>query len=67
MKGIVKAFNTVKGYGFITSNKLDQEVFVHQKDINMDGFRKLTKGQKVKFECIETEKGLQARNVFVIK
>lgn len=42
MKGVVKSFSRLKGYGFIQSKELEHEVFVHYTDIDdMDGFKTL--------------------------
>ena len=62
MKGTVKWFNTQKGYGFITSED-GMEIFVHQSNILMDGFRYLDDGDFVKFDMEENERGFQAINV----
>lgn len=62
MKGIVKWFNTQKGYGFITSED-GMEIFVHQSNILMDRFRYLDDGDFVKFDMEENERGFQAINV----
>ena len=38
MKGVVKSFSRLKGYGFIQSEELEHEVFVHYTNIDdMDG------------------------------
>ena len=60
--GTVKWFNTAKGYGFITRDS-GEDVFVHYRAIRGDGFRNLEQGQKVKFEIVESQKGLQASDV----
>ena len=60
--GIVKWFNSSKGYGFITRESGD-DVFVHYKAIEGDGFKTLNEGEKVEFEVEQGEKGLQATNV----
>ena len=60
--GTVKWFNTSKGYGFIQRDS-GGDVFVHYKFINGDGFKTLNQGTPVEFEVVETDKGLQARNV----
>ena len=60
--GIVKWFNGSKGYGFITRDEGD-DVFVHYKSINAEGFKSLDEGDKVQFEVEEGPKGLQATNV----
>jgi len=60
--GTVKWFNSQKGYGFITRESGD-DVFVHYKAIQGEGYKSLEEGQKVKFEIGESPKGLQAMNV----
>ena len=64
-RGTVKWFNNKKGYGFIVAENGD-EVFVHWKNIQMEGFRRLTTGQTVSFDREETEKGTGAINVTVV-
>ena len=51
-----------KGYGFIEREEGD-DVFVHFSAINMDGYKTLTEGQRVEFEVVQGDKGLQAANV----
>lgn len=60
--GTVKWFNIAKGYGFIGRDDGD-DVFVHYSAIQMDGFRRLEKGQQVEFSIEEGPKGLQAAHV----
>ncbi|MDI9476470.1 MAG: cold-shock protein [Natronincolaceae bacterium] len=60
--GIVKWFNSEKGYGFISRENGD-DVFVHYSAIDMDGFKTLEEGQEVQFEIVEGDKGPQATNV----
>ena len=62
-EGTVKKFFDNKGYGFITPRDGDKDVFVHQSEIQMDGYRTLTEGQAVTFEVEEGQKGLSAKNV----
>ena len=64
-QGTVKWFSTSKGYGFI-QRESGGDVFVHYKSIDGDGFKKLKQDDKVEFEVVETEKGLQATNVKAI-
>jgi CspA family cold shock protein len=58
----VKWFNSKKGFGFIEQDQ-GEDVFVHYSDIDMPGFKTLTEGERVKFEVIENDKGLAAREV----
>jgi CspA family cold shock protein len=62
LRGTVKWFNAVKGYGFIGREE-GEDVFVHFSAINMEGFRKLEAGQEVEFQIESGPKGLQAANV----
>ena len=62
-QGTVKWFNAEKGYGFITVNGADDDVFVHHTQIQMDGYRSLAEGQAVEFEIGEGSMGPQAENV----
>jgi CspA family cold shock protein len=61
-KGTVKWFNGAKGYGFISRNG-GEDVFVHFKAIEGDGYKNLNEGDKVQFEVEKGPKGLQASNV----
>ena len=63
--GTVKWFNSQKGYGFITRDSGD-DVFVHFKAIQGDGYKSLEEGDKVQFEIGESPKGLQAVDVVKI-
>jgi cold shock protein len=62
--GTVKWFNIAKGYGFLGRDGGD-DVFVHHSSINMDGYRRLEKGQAVEFSIEEGPKGLQASGVIL--
>jgi CspA family cold shock protein len=60
--GIVKFFNTLKGFGFITSDQ-GKDYFIHISGLNGTT---LTEGAKVEFETREGKKGLEAYNVTVV-
>lgn len=62
--GTVKWFSNVKGYGFVnTDENTEEDIFVHFSAIEMDGYKKLTAGQKIEFDVDEGPKGLQAHNI----
>ncbi len=61
-QGTVKWFNNEKGFGFITRES-GPDVFVHYTAILTEGYRSLNEGDRVSFEVVEGQKGLQARNV----
>ena len=61
-QGIVKWFNDSKGFGFIQRNS-GEDIFVHFRAIQGDGYRSLQDGQKVEFIVVEGQKGLRAEEV----
>ena len=62
VEGTVKWFNDDKGFGFIEREGA-QDVFVHHTAIQMEGFKSLKAGQKVRMEVTQGQKGPQADNV----
>jgi cold shock protein B len=64
--GTVKWFNAAKGYGFITDDADQSEIFVHFSGINTEGYKSLEDGQKVTFDTAEGNRGIQAVNVTVV-
>jgi CspA family cold shock protein len=63
VNGTVKWFNNAKGFGFITRPEAEDDVFVHFRSIQGDGYRTLNEGQAVEFKLVEGPKGLQAEDV----
>jgi CspA family cold shock protein len=61
--GKVKWFDNKKGFGFITPDSGNQDVFVHHTSILGQGYKTLNDGDVVMFEVIESSKGLKAQNV----
>ena len=62
--GTVKWFNNAKGYGFIVRDDGD-DVFVHYKAIDSEGYKTLNEGDEVQFESEAGPKGVHA--TFVTK
>lgn len=62
-QGVVKWFNDVKGFGFITPDEGGEELFAHFSAIEMKGFKSLKEGQRVTFEVGEGPKGKQATHI----
>jgi len=54
--GVVKWFNNAKGFGFISAEGVDTDIFAHYSAIEMDGYRSLKAGQRVQFEVIHGDK-----------
>lgn len=64
--GVVKFFNSEKGYGFIAPDDGGKDVFVHFSGIAGSGYRSLEQGQKVEFDVAPGKKGDEAQNVRAI-
>ncbi len=62
MTGSIKFFNAAKGFGFITSDDSDRDVFVHKSGLSRS-YQKPQKDERVQFEISEGKKGPQAVNV----
>lgn len=56
LNGVVKWFNTTKGYGFINQADTGKDVFVHISAVEEAGLKSLNEGDKVSFE-VKNEKG----------
>jgi CspA family cold shock protein len=61
--GTVKWFNPEKGFGFITRDNGEKDVFVHHSAIQGGGFRTLNDGERVEFDVVQGQKGPAAENV----
>ena len=61
VKGTVKRWLGLKGYGFIGSEEFDKDVFVHFSDV--EGKNPLNEGEEVEFEVESTYKGPRAIKV----
>jgi CspA family cold shock protein len=65
VKGKVKWFNDVKGFGFISPEN-GADVFVHFSGIKMFGRKTLKEGDSVEFEVMPSDKGPKAENVVIV-
>lgn len=51
--GVVKFFNTTKGFGFIQPDTGGADVFVHISAVERSGMSTLNEGQKVSFDVVK--------------
>jgi len=61
-KGKVKFFNRRRGYGFIETEDVDKDIFVHVTDL--EDF--VSRGDRVAFEITKSDKGYEAKNVKLV-
>ena len=61
--GRVKWFDAKKGYGFLTLEGDEKDVFLHVSDLEKSKFRKIRENQKIQFEIKEEKGKLKAVNL----
>ncbi len=61
--GTVKWFKDDKGFGFITREDGEKDVFVHHSAIQGEGFKTLMEGDRVEFDVVQGQKGPAAENL----
>src|SRR5579862_8153503 len=60
---LVKWYNNERGYGFVTREATDGDIFVHAAVLRRHGMESLAPGQKVMVRIAEGEKGLQVTEI----
>ena len=61
--GKIKWFNAKKGYGFITEDETNKDIFLHASALEESKLRILKEEQKIKFDIKEEKNKLQAINI----
>jgi len=64
---VVVRFDSRRGYGFLAPDDGGEDVFVHQNNISMEGFRFLEVGERVAYELEVGEKGMKAVSVTLLE
>lgn len=57
MTGVVSWFSASKGFGFITRDDGQGDIFTHWTAIQAEGYKQLEKDQRVEFEIVDGPKG----------
>ena len=65
-QGLVKFFNTTKGFGFIAPEGGGKDVFVHVTAVQAAGLRGLDEGQRVNFDVEADKRGPKAVNLKLV-
>lgn len=65
--GTVVRFDRKRGYGFVAPDEGGEDLFVHQNNILMEGFRFLNIGERVSYELEVGEKGMKAVSVGLLE
>ena len=61
--GKIKWFNAKKGYGFITDDETNKDIFLHVSSLEDSKLRVLKEEQKIQFDIKEEKNKLQAINI----
>ena len=66
VEGTVKWFNSNTGFGFILPSEGGKDVLAHYSVINVEGFRRLNTGEKVRYEFEQGSKGVIATAIWPV-
>jgi len=61
--GKVKWFNSKKGYGFITEDETEKDIFLHVSALEESKLKNLKEEEQLEFEIKEENNKLQAINL----
>ena len=67
VRAVVKFFNDLRGYGFVTADDLEEDVFVHSRVLNDCGFHSLMQGQKLLVKVDDSGRGPQVQAVRLLQ
>ncbi len=67
VRAVVKFFNDLRGYGFVTADDLEEDVFVHSRVLNDCGFHSLMQGQKLLVKVDDSGRGPKVQAVRLLQ
>ena len=67
MRAAVEFFNDIRGYGFVITEDIAEDVFVHSRVLNDCGFHSLIQGQKLLINVDDASKGPQVQAVRLLQ
>jgi CspA family cold shock protein len=65
MQGVVKWYNSTKGFGFVAPADGGKDVFVHVTALERSGIRALSDGQSVRMRVVQGRKGPEVATISV--
>lgn len=63
MEGTIKTLISDKGFGFITVDGEEKDLFFHKNELKDVSYEELKVGDRVSFEKADSEKGPNATNI----
>ena len=67
VRAVVKFFNDLRGYGFVTVDELEEDVFVHSGVLNDCGFHSLMQDQKLLVKVDDSRRGPKVQAVRLLQ
>ncbi len=61
--GKVKWFNKKKGIGFLISDEVETDIFIHYSNIEGEGYKNLEANDVIEFDLVDSDKGWLAKNI----
>lgn len=63
LQGTVKWYSLAKGYGFITPDNDDGDVFIHHSVVPDEKARPLLQGERVRYTLVDSPRGARAKTI----
>ena len=66
VRGTIKWFNVVRGYGFVSPEDGSADVFLHMTVLRQAGYDKISPGSTIECEAVQGAKGMQVLSILSI-